>query len=31
MKRELDRVAAARAELLLEEQTEFETSDQLVV
>ena len=31
MKRELDLVAAARAELLLEEQIEVETSDQLVV
>jgi len=31
MKRELDLVAAARAELLLKEQIEVETSDQLVV
>ena len=31
MKRELDLVAAARAELLLEEQIEVETSDWLVV
>jgi len=31
MKRELDLVAAARAELLLEEQIEVETSELLVV